>query len=229
MEHQLLILDQRIPESELMDEHNQVRAYAEADFSAPHEMFVDLFEERFGKDIQGLFLDLGCGPCDVTIRFAKRFPRVTIHALDGSKPMLEEAKNKINNETLTQQIKLFHAMVPVNENILPSRSYDGLIVNSLLHHLPDQKMLWQTIERLVRPDGRIFVMDLVRPKDTKEAYSMMKKYCGNEPEILQRDFYHSLLAAYREDEVQEQLQKTNLSRLTVEKVTDRHLIIWGKK
>ena len=34
---------ERIPEPDLMSEQEQARAYAEADFSEPHENFVDLF------------------------------------------------------------------------------------------------------------------------------------------------------------------------------------------
>ncbi len=229
MKHQSLELDKRIPEPELMDEHNQAKAYADADFSVPHEMFVDLLEKRFGQDIRGLFLDLGCGPCDVTIRFAKRFPKTTIHAIDGSKPMLKEAKIKIHYHKLSQRIKLFHAKIPIKEDIISPNSYDGVIVNSLLHHLPSQEILWQAIKKFVRQHGIIFVMDLIRPKDTQKALTIVKKYSGDEPKILQRDFYHSLLAAYRESEVKNYLRGTNLSHLTIERVTDRHFIVWGKK
>ena len=53
----------RIPEPELMDEIEQVRAYAEADFEEPNSLFVSLFKERFpGHDTRGVVLDLVCGP-----------------------------------------------------------------------------------------------------------------------------------------------------------------------
>ena len=65
---------ERIPEPELMDEAEQARAYAEADFSGPHDMFVQLFREAFPDTAPaGAVLDLGCGPADVTRRFASAF------------------------------------------------------------------------------------------------------------------------------------------------------------
>ncbi len=222
-------LHQRIPEPEIMDEDEQVRAYAEADFSAPHEMFVDLFEERLGKNIEGLFLDLGCGPCDISVRFLKRFPKARLHALDASAPMLTQAKRLITKENLKERIRLFHARLPLTGNELPCKSYDGLIVNSLLHHLPNQAIFWDAVEELVKPGGVIFVMDLLRPKDKETAQRLVETYSGSEPEILKRDFYNSLLAAYRDNEVSEFLKKTNLSHLTVEVVSDRHFLVWGKR
>jgi len=222
-------LHQRIPEPEIMVEEEQVRAYAEADFSGPHEMFVDLFEERFGKDIEGLFLDLGCGPCDISIRFLKRFPNVHLHALDASAPMLSQAKQLISKEGLKERIRLFHARLPLTGTELPCKSYDGLIVNSLLHHLSEQAIFWDAVEKLVKPGGVIFVMDLLRPEDKETARQLVERYSGSEPETLKRDFYNSLLAAYRDYEVSEFLKSTNLSLLTVEVVSDRHFLVWGKK
>ncbi len=229
MEKRPLALQNRIPEPEIMDDFEQVQAYAQADFRVPHEMFVDLLEERHGSDLKGLFLDLGCGPCDVTARFAKRFPDTTIHAVDASKPMLQEAERILEQRGLSQRITLFHARLPFKDTPIFKNHYDGVIVNSLLHHLPSQKLLWDTISQCVREGGIIFVMDLIRPHNTAEAKAIVEKYSGSEPEILKRDFYHSLLAAYRIPEIREYLKKTQLNHLTIEKVSDRHLIVWGKK
>ncbi|MCG6936128.1 MAG: class I SAM-dependent methyltransferase, partial [Proteobacteria bacterium] len=65
----------RVPEPELMDEDAQARAYASANFEAPHSQFIELFRETF-PDLSpaGMVLDLGCGPADITLRFAQAFP-----------------------------------------------------------------------------------------------------------------------------------------------------------
>ena len=65
----------RIPEPELMDTAEQARAYAAADFSAAHQSYVTLFHQTFPKrPASAAVLDLGCGPADVTVRFAKANP-----------------------------------------------------------------------------------------------------------------------------------------------------------
>jgi SAM-dependent methyltransferase len=63
---------QRIPEPELMDEAEQARAYAMADFAEPNARFVGYFETEFPELLTGSVLDLGCGPGDIVLRLATR-------------------------------------------------------------------------------------------------------------------------------------------------------------
>ena len=216
----------RIPEPELMTSEEQARAYSEADFSEPHQMFVELFKKEFGSDLSCTVLDLGCGPADIAVRFAKAYPECTIHGVDGSEAMLKYGRARIQKEKLEHAISLILGHIP--ESPLPSNSYGCIIVNSLLHHLPKPEVLWSTIKEYAAPDAIVFVMDLVRPDTLDAAKDIVEKYCGDEPQILKDDFYNSLLAAYTIDEVKEQLQAAGLNYLDVKKVTDRHMVISGK-
>lgn len=65
---------ERIPEPELMDDPEQARAYAGADFSEPHQAFVERFTQCFPRHRPRRVLDLGCGAADITIRFARAIP-----------------------------------------------------------------------------------------------------------------------------------------------------------
>ncbi len=217
---------ERVPEPELMLEEEQARAYAEADFSAPHQMFVDYFREIFGPHLEGVVLDLGCGPADIAVRFAKAFPACQIHGVDGSPAMIKYGKERIEKEGLEARIKLFLGKIPEFE--LPEHFYDAVIVNSLLHHLPQPEILWETIKKTARGGAAVLVMDLLRPKSPQEARSLVEKYASSEPEILKRDFYHSLLAAYTPPEVRDQLEKTGLFHFEIRVISDRHWIVFGR-
>jgi hypothetical protein len=84
----------RIPEPELMDGQEQARAYAEADFSEPNTLFLELLSERLGRsDTWQQALDLGCGPADITLRFARAYPCCRIDAVDGASAMLAFARS----------------------------------------------------------------------------------------------------------------------------------------
>ena len=76
------------------------------------------------------------------------------------------------------------------------------------------------------PGSKIFIMDLYRPRNMEEAMRHTDKYAGNDPDIFKMDFHNSLLAAFEAQEVISQLQIADLD-LSVEKVTDRHIIIYG--
>ncbi len=217
----------RIPEPELMLEQEQARAYSEADFEEPHGRFMGLFARNFpGKAVAGDVLDLGCGPADISLRFARAYPQARIDGVDGSQAMLGFGKEAVCREELEERVKLIHCTLPTSE--LPQKAYDGVISNSLLHHLQDPQVLWQTIKQCARPGAPIFVMDLMRPENEAQAQEWVTTYTANEAEVLKRDFYHSLRAAYRIDEIQPQLQEAGLKHLSVEVVSDRHMIVWGR-
>ncbi|WP_455202746.1 class I SAM-dependent methyltransferase [Kaarinaea lacus] len=217
---------ERQPEPDLMNGEEQALAYAEADFAEPHENFIELFKQSFpNQDIVGDVLDLGCGPGDVIIRFAKHFPQAQLLAVDGAEAMLALGQKAIDTAGLSKQITLQKAYLPTDA--LPEKNYQAIISNSLLHHLNDPQVIWQTIKKYARQGTRVFIMDLMRPRSESAAKELVDEYASAEPEILQHDFYHSLLAAYTVGEVEEQLEREALLEFVVKPVSDRHLVVTG--
>lgn len=217
---------QRRAEPELMDDAAQARAYAEADFEQPHNQFIAQFQRCFARQpISGCVLDLGCGPCDITRRFALAYPDVTLHAVDGAAHMLRLGAEMLSRTGLAARITLLPARLP--HEALPRTGYDAVISNSLLHHLDDPQTLWQSITRYARPGALVFIMDLTRPDNTAAARALMEQYAANEPEILRQDFYNSLCAAYRSEEIAAQLKTAGLGHLNIETISDRHFIAHG--
>ncbi len=214
----------RTPEPELMDETLQAQAYSEADFAVPHEAFCDEALRVFPTDTLGHILDLGCGPADVTVRFARRTPACRVSGIDGAKAMLSLGQDRIDAAGLSKRITLAHHYLP--STTLPT-GFDGVISNSLLHHLADPFVLWHTISKHVSKGSPIFIMDLMRPTSEAEVKRIVTEYASDEPEVLRHDFECSLHAAYRVDELKSQLDKVHLGHLTVEAITDRHLIVYG--
>lgn len=218
---------ERIPEQELMDDTAQAMAYAEADFEQPHSMFIELFCEIFDTVADGAHvLDLGCGPGDISLRFARAFAGCRVHGIDGSEAMLQLAEEALTMEpSLQGRVRFSRAMLP--DECLSRAVYDSVISNSLLHHLPDPSVLWQTVKACAVPGAPIFIMDLKRPASMDETARLRDVYAGGEPEVLRRDFYNSLLAAFEPEEIRSQLRDSGLNVLSVRSVSDRHVIISG--
>jgi len=218
----------RIPEPELMDTDEQARAYAAADFSAAHQSYVTLFSETFPqRPAKATVLDLGCGPADVTIRFAKANPGYTFHAVDGSAAMLNYARQALKSRRrLIQRIKLVGGYIPGAP--IPRKSYDLILSNSFLHHLHDPKVLWRCVRYHAKTGTLVFITDLFRPASRARAKALVRKYSHAEPPILKRDFYNSLLAAFAPDEIEGQLAEAKLDQLRVKVISDRHLMICGR-
>lgn len=217
----------RTPEPELMDDPEQARAYAQADFAQAHDEIVGHFSRVFpGHRPGGLALDLGCGPADLTVRFARRHPGCLIEALDGSQAMLAHAERRILAEGLGWRIRLRQAVLPHTQ--LPAGAYQTILSNSLLHHLHDPQVLWSSIAQVAARRAHVFVADLRRPDSLARARELVARYAGGEPNILRRDFYNSLLAAFTPQEIAAQLEACGLAQLVVESITDRHLIVYGR-
>ena len=216
---------QRISEPELMEDPAQALAYARADFSQPHDLFVTLFLERFGTELDGTVLDLGCGPGDICRRLARALPGARIHGIDASRAMLELARADTGQQGLSGRIHYHLGYLPDTQ--LPQRRYDAVISNSLLHHLKQPAALWQSVQTFARPGAAVLIMDLMRPATRTAASQLVEEYAGGEPQLLQRDFFNSLLAAYRPAEVRLQLEQSGLAELQIETVSDRHFIVFG--
>ena len=214
----------RILEPELMDDPKQAEVYARADFAEENQGFVERFKEYFPDFSQGRVLDLGCGPADIPIRFAKLYPACHIIGVDASAPMIQLGGQAVKQAGLTDRITL---RCERYEEVAGARIVDAAISNSLLHHLPNPLQFWQKLRQLVKPGAPVLVMDLLRPESPEAAQAIVDQYAANEPDILRRDFYNSLLAAFTEDEIGSQLARMNLTRLLIDIPDDRHWVVGG--
>lgn len=214
----------RILEPELMDDDEQVVAYANADFAEENQGFVDRFREYFPDFAEGHILDLGCGPGDIPIRLARAFTGCRVTGIDASAPMIRFAERAVQAEGLQDRITFRCERF---ERLPGANVVDAAVSNSLLHHLPNPLQFWNKLRQLVKPGSPVLVMDLLRPDSPEEAQAIVDRYAAGEPDILRRDFYNSLLAAFTEDEITSQLARMNLTRLLIDVVDDRHWVVGG--
>ena len=95
MDLEILISMQRVPEPELMDEAGQVLAYAQADFAASDAAMVERLCQLCGDDPGTALLDLGCGPGNISLLLAARWPAAKVLGLDGAPRMLAVARERL--------------------------------------------------------------------------------------------------------------------------------------
>jgi ubiquinone/menaquinone biosynthesis C-methylase UbiE len=218
---------ERTPEpDELMEAADQVEAYARADFAQANALFCERLEALAGTELSGRALDLGCGPADIPLRLARRHAALRFVALDGSAEMLRWAQRAVDVAELGARVSLVQASL--SAAALDAASFDYVLSNSLLHHLAEPHALWSLVKRTVRSGGLVQLMDLMRPASADEAAAIVARYSGDEPEVLRRDFFASLCAAFTPDEVRAQLATAGLPWLAVEIISDRHMAISGR-
>jgi 2-polyprenyl-3-methyl-5-hydroxy-6-metoxy-1,4-benzoquinol methylase len=194
------VIDRRL-EPEIMDDPEQVRAYAEADFEEENQGFVDrlltLYDDLDGAHI----LDLGCGPGDIPRRLVLQHPSCRVTGVDASSRMIEWANRGREQEGL--QSRLTFVCQRFQDLSLDSPA-DVVFSNSLVHLMPNPLRFWYAVKAFMKPGGPVLVMDLLRPESEEDARGLVEQYAANAPERLRTDIFNSLLAAFTEDEVASQ-------------------------
>lgn len=213
-------------EPEVMDDPAQALAYARADFAESNQRFADRCVALMCEAGATRAIDLGCGPADIPLRVARAMPGVAIVGVDASASMLDLGRDAARATGLGARVSLVLARLPGLP--WPDASFDAVLSNSLLHHLPEPEPLWRELRRLGRPGAAVVVQDLFRPASEAEAQAIVDAAAADADPILRHDFFHSLLAAFTVDEVRAQLREAGLDGLRAEQTSERHVTVWGR-
>ncbi|HAO13861.1 MAG TPA: SAM-dependent methyltransferase [Planktothrix sp. UBA8407] len=209
---------ERIPEVEVMDTWEAASEYDGMDFSQVNQEFAQLAIE-LGPET-GLILDGGTGTARIPILIAQRRSKWQITGIDLSANMLFIGNQNIEQAGLQEQIKL--EQVDAKQLPYPDDQFDLVISNSIVHHLSDPLLFFQEIQRVLKPQGGIFLRDLTRPSSETELNSLVEQYAGNCNDHQQKLFRDSLQAAYTLDEIINFIESVGLENIRVYQSSDRH-------
>ena len=237
---------ERICEPELMDDPDQARIYAEADFAVSDAALVKRIVAFAAPEGLGArVLDLGCGPGNISFRLAAALPQAAllqavlpqacVLGVDGAAAMLELAEQRRCSDPVRwSQLHFQRACLPLAPGALESLPapfappYSSIVSNSLLHHLHDPAVLWRSVSQLAAPGALVVVRDLRRPPDPQTLAALVERHAAAAHPLLRRDFANSLAAAFRPEEVEAQLLAAGLTRLSVTLQEDRYLEVSGR-
>lgn len=191
----------RIPEpSEAMEDAEQIRSYVKAyEWGGPTSALQLHHLTRLASMIRpgDTVVDLACGPGPLLLELAPLYPDCRFVGADLSGPMLNVlaqscAERGIHNvETLREDIRELPSLAP--------GSVDMVITTSALHHLPDLHCLGQVferVERLLKPDGGLYVFDFGLVKSSQARELLVADVASKAPAVTAVDYAHSLNAAF---------------------------------
>lgn len=122
----------------------------------PVGAFLDLLRPREG----GEYADLGCGAGYFTIAVAERIgPRGTVYALDVQPEMLRELRARIRERELDNILPILSRE---RELPLPDGAIEALWTANTFHELDAPFEVMLEVRRVLRRDGRAFVIDWKR-------------------------------------------------------------------
>ena len=204
-------------EAEVMDTPEEAMDYDAMDFTAVNAAFaqrvVELGPER------GIILDAGTGTARIPILIAQLRPAWQIMAIDLAQSMLALAEQNVVAAGCEGQIRLEY----VDAKLLPyaNASFDGVVSNSLLHHLPNPLPFLRELKRVLKPNGFILLRDLLRPQTPEQLETYLEKvhdYNAHQTQL----FRDSLQAAFTLAEVEALLQAAQIPGLEIYQSSDYH-------
>jgi ubiquinone/menaquinone biosynthesis C-methylase UbiE len=204
----------RVPEMEVMDDESEVEAYssaaAQSYLEAIDKSLVEHVARLYGQgEPSGRALDLGCGPGQITILLATRWPAVRWVGLDAAPAMLAQGRKDAaaaGVETIDFQAV---RVGPEGDGRLPyeDASFDLVVCNSVLHHLADPLQSLDEMARVAKPGAAFLLRDLARP--SAPLYPLHVRVFGRHYEGEMRRLYEaSVRAAYTVEELEDMLRRS---------------------
>lgn len=218
----------RVLEPEVMDTAEEAVEYDAMDHQAVNQKFVaDLLAVVNAQPQRPAWrvFDAGTGTALIPIELLRAGCPATVVAADAAAEMLKVAERNVVAAGLQQQITL----VERDCKQLPeaSGSFDVVMSNTIVHHIPEPLTVLAECARMVAPGGVLFVRDLCRPESDAAVESLVATYAGNGTKLHQQLLRQSLYASLTVEEVRELLQQVGLPGEWVSMTSDRHWTISG--
>lgn len=125
-------------------------------------------------------VDFGCGTGVLTVELARWARRVT--AIDRSAAALEQASARAAREGLTNVTFL---EADLHELGLAAGKKDLVVVSQSLHHVQDPAAVLAEAARILKPGGKIVVLELMPHTETWVRERLGHVHLGLEPQALQ--------------------------------------------
>ena len=115
------------------------------------DILTELEKEPFSD-----LLDCGCGTAPIISLLYKKYPQKHYTGIDITPKMIEAAKAK--NLTGVNFILGDCENLPFSEN-----SFDTVICSQSFHHYPNPQNFFNSVYRVLRPNGRLILRDMTAP------------------------------------------------------------------
>jgi ubiquinone/menaquinone biosynthesis C-methylase UbiE len=145
---------------------------------------------------ESCILELGCGPADLWQQNVGRIPKGwQITLSDASAGMVERAQENLRDIERSFDYRVVDAQAIPYED----ESYDAVIANHMLYHVPDRPAALSEIRRILRPGGRLYAATN-GGAHLRELYELRVQF---DPKMEQR--IQSIVEAFTLENVRDQL------------------------
>ena len=117
------------------------------------ESMLKLYIERAGIKNGHEVLDLGCGWGSFSLYVAERYPNIQITSISNSNDQITFIKKEAQKRGL---LNIKALKMDVN-NLELNKQFDRIISIEMFEHLRNYKLIMNSLNNLLKPDGRLFI------------------------------------------------------------------------
>ena len=209
---------ERVLEPEVMDSAEEAHDYDAMDHATVNRVFVDDFLAVWkGEDP---LLDVGTGTAQIPLELCRRVAKAEVVAIDLAENMLAVGRENVRRAGLENRIGL--QLCDAKRMPFRDGMFAGVISNSIVHHIPEPRLVLAEMVRVVVPGGILFVRDLLRPPDQTTLTALVDQYAAGANDHQRQMFADSLRAALALAEVRALVASLGFDSATVRQTSDRH-------
>jgi ubiquinone/menaquinone biosynthesis C-methylase UbiE len=208
----------RTLEPEVMDSPEEARDYDSMDHAAVNDLFVADFRAVWNG--ANPILDVGTGTAQIPIALYRLAPMARVVAVDAAESMLAIGRENVARAGLADRLEL--KLADAKKLPFADGAFAAVISNSIVHHIPEPAAVLAEMVRALRPGGRIFVRDLLRPEDAATLDHLVNQYAGGANDHQRTMFADSLRAALTLGEIRTLVAGLGLDPADVRPTSDRH-------
>ncbi len=174
---------------------------------------------------KGRVLEIGVGPARIAAKLIGYNPQFSVIGIDLSTNMLNIAKKNIKDANIEEN-KI--TLIKANAKKLPFKeaSFDLVISQNMLHHLPEPISMLSEIKRVVKNTGAVLIRDVVRPPNKLTAKLNSYILGLNYTKAMRIMYYDSMLSAFSIEEIKTLLNQAGINNV---KITRHFLTHFGIK
>ena len=136
-------------------------------------LYIERAEIKNGQEV----LDLGCGWGSFSLYAAKKYPNTNITAISNSSDQI----NYIKNEAQKRGLLNINAIRMDVNNLDLDKKFDRIVSIEMFEHLRNYKLILNSLNNLLKPDGKLFIHIFCHKKLTyfyelKNNLDWMTKY-----------------------------------------------------
>lgn len=120
------------------------------------DLQVDVVIAKLALPPDAVVGDLGCGPGIFVSAFSKACPDGIVYASDIEPRQLDAVRERIHKEKLTNVVPVLSSY---DDPHFPPERLDVVFIGDTYHHLEDRVAYVQRLTRVLRPGGRVVLLD----------------------------------------------------------------------